>query len=672
VRRPITGRPITGRTVTALAALLVVLLTVPPAAAQEEDDDGDARDRSPRASLALASQTSWVAPSGEFAMRIGTEGVSADDAELRVTVHERLTSRSAFALTAAGRVLGDPVLRMPAVPLTELDRDPAGAVSVRIRLRDADDPFDAERLRLGAAGVYPVRVELRDGDGTLDAFTTHLVRAPGNADRAVPLDVSLVLPVEADLALQPDGEVDLPRRHLDAVGTTIGALERTPDVPLVVDPSPETLDALDADPTGAGGDLLDTLSRSLDDRQVLARPFVPIDVTAFVGAQLEDEAAAQFTRGAEITGDLLDLRPDGRTFIASQPITEAGLDRLREVGIDQVVLREEALEPLVRPLTLTSPFVVETAEGRRLSAASADAALTGHFQAVDPVLGAHHLLADLSVLFFDSPGVAQRGVVVLPPDNWTPSDVFLEVLMEGLSQAPILRPTVLDDLLADVATATDDDGELLVRDLVPGEASSLDRVAGAMQLVRLRLLGYRSMLPSDEDVYGVLEKRLLAAQAEGISANRRAAYLQGVNRAIDDDIGLIEAPGRQAVTLTAREGEIPLTFRNATGRPVVVTVQLQSDKLEFPEGATRTLTLADRSTTLRFEVRARTSGAFPLRVSVASPACCLELTRTRFTVRSTAVSGVGVFLSIGAAAFLLVWWLSHFRSVRRSRRLVGT
>jgi hypothetical protein len=505
----------------------------------------------------------------------------------------------------------------------------------------------------------------------VDAFTTHLVRTPEASDEAAPLGVSVVLPVEAGLSIQPDGEMALPA-GFDQVATVIGALERTADVPLVVDPSPETLDALAADPDGPGGELLAALSGSVADRQVLAGSYVPIEIDAFVAAQLSEEAAAQFTRGAEITGDLLGIRPDGRTSISPGNLTPNGLDQLRDLGIDQIVLRESELEPLVRDLTLTSPFVVETGEGRRMSAAAADEALAAHFDRDDPVLGAHQLLADLSVLFFDAPGVERRGVVVLPPIGWRPSDAFLDVLLEALSQATLLEPVVLDDLLADVANATTEDGEVLLRTLVPADPGSLTASADAIRLTRLRLLGYRSMLPPSETVYAELEKRLLAAEAAELSPDRRAAYLQGVNRAIDDDIGLIEAPARQTVTLTAREGVIPLTFRNGTGRPVTVTIRMESDKLEFPEGSTRTIILAERSTTVRVEVRARTSGAFPLRVAVSSPRCCLELTRTRFTVRSTAVSGVGVVLSIGAGGFLLVWWASHFRKVRRSRRLVQT
>jgi hypothetical protein len=47
------------------------------------------------------------------------------------------------------------------------------------------------------------------------------------------------------------------------------------------------------------------------------------------------------------------------------------------------------------------------------------------------------------------------------------------------------------------------------------------------------------------------------------------------------------------------------------------------------------------------------------------------LAQSRLTVRSTAISGVGTALSIGALLFLLVWWANHLRG-HRSRRLVAS
>jgi hypothetical protein len=77
-------------------------------------------------------------------------------------------------------------------------------------------------------------------------------------------------------------------------------------------------------------------------------------------------------------------------------------------------------------------------------------------------------------------------------------------------------------------------------------------------------------------------------------------------------------------------------------------------------------------TTLELSVEARASGAFPVDVRVSSPDDVITLSEARVTVRSTAVSGLGIVLSVLAALFLLIWWARHFRSVRRANRLVST
>jgi hypothetical protein len=127
----------------------------------------------------------------------------------------------------------------------------------------------------------------------------------------------------------------------------------------------------------------------------------------------------------------------------------------------------------------------------------------------------------------------------------------------------------------------------------------------------------------------------------------------------------IQAPQGRTVTLTSRSAEIPVSLLNSTGRAVKVRVRLESQKLRFPEGAERVITLPPRNTTTRFSVEARASGTFPLRVFVTSENGALPLQEARYTVRSTVVSGVGVFLTIGAGLFLAIWWVTHWRKSRR-------
>jgi len=143
-----------------------------------------------------------------------------------------------------------------------------------------------------------------------------------------------------------------------------------------------------------------------------------------------------------------------------------------------------------------------------------------------------------------------------------------------------------------------------------------------------------------------------------------------------NSVGLVDVDG--GFTLTAREGTIPLTLTARPPFPLQVCLRLTSDKLDFldepgssPGLYEKEMPLSAENTPVEVRVRARTPGAFPLDVEVRSCDGRLELGADRVTVRATAPSGLGLVLSGGAGAFLLVWWARHWRTVRRRRRLVA-
>src|SRR5262249_39051615 len=136
---------------------------------------------------------------------------------------------------------------------------------------------------------------------------------------------------------------------------------------------------------------------------------------------------------------------------------------------------------------------------------------------------------------------------------------------------------------------------------------------------------------------------------------------------VGDFLARIRIPTSTHVTITSSHAEVPITFRNDTGQPVTVHVRLESEKLLFPEGPDRDVVLPPRVTTIRFAVETRSSGTFPLAIAVTTSGG-LPVQSTEMTVRSTFVSGVGIFLTVGAAAFLLLWWAWDIRRRRRARR----
>jgi hypothetical protein len=334
-----------------------------------------------------------------------------------------------------------------------------------------------------------------------------------------------------------------------------------------------------------------------------------------------------------------------------------------------VVIPEAALEPVSRTTTLTEPFELEV-RSRRMRAVASDPGLAAHFagSVEEPVLSAHRLLADLAVLYLDRPG-RPRASVVVPPPQWVPEGTFVAAVLSGLASSPILEGSTLSAVFDRVPPATTGRGPLVRR-----MAAGTDPVGGlpgaTIRSLRRRLDAFNTILEPANPLYDRMERTLLAAQSSALRPRQRTAYLDGVRNQVDEEIRGLRMPSDRTITLTAREGELPVTIRHTSGYPVRVVLRLESDSLLFPGGDRRVIELARPNATERFKVRARASGSFPLRVRLESPDGELVLAESRFTVRSTAASGVGIALSAGAALFLLVWWARHVHSRQRSKRLV--
>ena len=337
-----------------------------------------------------------------------------------------------------------------------------------------------------------------------------------------------------------------------------------------------------------------------------------------------------------------------------------------------MVATEAGLAPIPDQLvTLTGPFQLD-GERTSVEGAAADAGLAAHFDSRgNPALQAAHFLADLAVLYLDLPG-EDRGVVALAPRDWRLDRVFLDTVVAGLARpSRWWRRSALDTLFTD--------GPARHR---PGRAPR-PPPGGRPRRQPHRAWSTRSAASATAStpsapssgatnaVSGDLGERLLVAQsADFRSARQRDPYLAGVQEAIDEQLGGIEMPQNRSITLTARRGEIPVTFQNHTGHPVRVVVRMESDKLDFPRGETLEIDLTRLNTTHRFPVVARTSGAFPIRITLLSPDGDLVVGRARLTVRSTATSGVGLAISVGAALFLALWWGRHAQRGRRAKRLM--
>jgi hypothetical protein len=617
--------------------------------------------------ITLISQTAWVPPDGTFDARVALTGAPAGGS-IQLVLHDRARTRKELRSSFDGEGLRRTLYAGSPAPLALLIPDPitgAYPVQLPIRTTPAGDPA---RIRLSVAGTYPIEVRVLDANGAeVSQLVTHLTLLPTTMQGTQPLMVGVLLDIGGDPALKPDGTFSAPT-GLDGVDEVISVLAARSGVPATIAAIPETLDALEETGDAASADLVDGLRTSLDGRQVLGLPYARVQPDALTDAGLTDELAAHLERGRDLLQDRLQTDVSPSIWLADETLGSDGIAALAEQGITHLVMPAGSVDPPTARTTLAQPFAIDGAP-TTVDAVQVDAELSKLIgsRASDPVLVAQQVLAELAVTWFEDPQT-QRGVVLRPAR--APDPITFDRVLAGLRDDGLASPVTLDRLLRDAAPLLDRTERRVERKLTPDDPSSLRSVAADVRDARRLLGSFRALIGPLSPRADPYEKLLLLATAASVDDGARADYAAAVASGVLGIADNVDAPSRQTITLTARDGTIPLTLRNSAGFPLNVVVTLQSTKLEFPGGKRLELTLKDRTTRVDLRVRTLASGAFPLRIEVSSPDDRLTLASARYTVRSTAVSGVGLVLSIGAGLFLAAWWTSHWRRTRRSRRLV--
>lgn len=658
-----------GRLAAGGTALGLLLGLVGPAAAQ---DAGRAASADVR--IDLMEQTAIARRGGTFEMRLRLDGAPADGT-IQVVLHQRVRSRSELAASMDGNGLRNRIVA-PIYALSELPEQADGTRRVPLSL----DPT-AGGVTLQSEGVYPVEVRVDGPDGAdLGSLVTHLILPPEAGDESPPLGVAVLAEAGVRPGLQPDGSVRLPRSEVEAMAEVIAGLAAVPDVPATLAATPETLDALRESAEPGDVELADAARTAAEGRSVLALPYVEVSVDALASAGLIDELDEQRARGRRVLAEALGSPPVASVAVAPADLGAAGLADLARAGVTRVVVDADQVGPLdpglisyslAQPFELTGPPAATEATGDlALEAMALDPTVQERLSSAgSPGLVASRVLSELAFLRLEQPSVARS--IVTPIPSGTPARV-IGLILEGLGAGPPFRPVSVDEAFDHAEPLLDAGDNRVTRSLLPAvsepipPSEALPIVAG-----RTHLDSFTDLVGPDNPATEPLQRHLLMTTAGRLTTAERRAHLAAVESAIDAVAGSVSTPATFTLTLTARDGTVPLTVTNGSGMPLRVVLRLESAKLEFPDGDTIDQVLSTETTRIDLKVRARATGAFPLVITVLTPDEERTLATTRYTVRSTAVSGAGLLLSIGAGLFLIVWWARHWRRTRRSARLIA-
>lgn len=622
-------------------------------------------------SLHLVSQSIVVPENGTIELVLDVSGAPTDGTDLVVTLNGVLeTPRAGVQRTLQGDI-ETPIIGFVSTPLAELPRDIGGRITLTLPTVVNRRDLVAGSVRLASTGVYPLRVEVRSQtDDVVSSLQSFVVRIDDTARSAPPLAVATVLRVDGSPTLQPDGTAVIRTEDRERAQAVAEVLDANRFEAVTLAPRPDLLVALDATGLPSDRELLERLGAALGDRQVAAATYVNIDPVATRAAGLADQLVTQLRLGDDaVAGALAPAVPNRRTWVSTANLDGDALTQLRDLGVRQVVVDAEAVVPLeaLDPATVSE---LPTSDGSKLPVAVADPALAAALEpAVDPVLGAYHLLAELAALSLelDEGDSRARGVVLLPRRDWRPQPVFLNTFLDVIDELPLVRAVDLDELFRSVPPIVGPDFLPVQRQLVVGPVADLGRYAFRRGQVDADLVAFGSVLVPPTTVLAGAPLLLATSLSTDLTDDERVAYLGAVDNALTPLRTAIEPIDARRITMASRRTEIPLTVRSTRPYPVRVTLRFSSPKLRFPEQST-TVTV-DGVLQLRVPVEARATGTFPLTIEVLTPVGERPLTApAQLTVRVAVLAGFGLLFTVGALLVLATWWAHHVRVARRDRR----
>jgi hypothetical protein len=645
-----------------------------------------ARAQGPSVVMTLVSQSAWTGQHRSLELSFqatNNSSLALGGLSVDVVVLAPARSRSLYELS----LIKDATSVITGYPFPQSDTlEPGQSRIFTITQRDLS--LLAQR---GESALYPLRVELRSQDVPVGVFRTPMVFLIEQPE--VPLNLAWTWVLSEPLQYDPNGvfrpgtiEADIATGG--RVEAAARALSRVPDLEADVVVSPTLLDQLKrmaggyriagddgkirSVPKGTGGaaDAQRLLARLV---QVASQPGVEL-----MAYPMGDPSLPALLR-AGLSTDLDRLVEEGDSLVASmlgRPVT-AGVARPPASALDSLTLPKLAalgtqttlLDPnfVTFPKFTAPPTLRLTSGTSSLAAVLPDPEVQGLIRSnnSDPRLAGQIALGELAALWLELPGTPGRGAAVLFSERPVAPPRFYPAFASLIRGSPWLHPLTASRFVEAIPPKA--------QRQIPTKSYRLFPPLYLNRLERAKssLAHFSQAVHGAQPVIGRLRHNLLLADGGAFVADTAAgqdfiASVERTARRIYDRVGISTTT---PVTLTSRAGSIPVTLENTSGYTVNVVLQFVTDRrLEFSGGTSRSIVLPPRDRTLAVGVRSLANGRIPIRVRLLTPGQFFPevIAERTLVVRSTAYNRFALFVTIGAALFLLAWWGRRFLPRRRA------
>ena len=570
--------------------------------------------------------------------------------QLEIRVHGPYTDPEELAAAFENPPIDDALSLFTVQQLDELAADSDGIISVTV-------PDDEVGLLIRREpGVLLIVVELVDATSVVDTLVTAVIVEDDT--RGAAIDFAFIADARSPLAHRGDGSIDI---DPDVVVARVEAAVVDAPGATLVQFNPETLTAL-ADPSVPGGLVaINRIRQILDPHTLDTRSWVDLDEEGWRRAGETDRVFAQYAEGADVTETFLgrSAEPLLRLDAATSPDT---LELLRSVGVTAGVVEPEQLAVIDLERANRRPLQTRDRNGVAFTVLPVDRELEATLTGVDPELIA---MQHFMVLLLEARTIGtDRGIVI---DLDTIERRFLDSLLELVVSTDRLGLATVEEIM-NRSPARDAFGGLLRVDLLPENPSEVTAGASDLRLTESTLDSYVEMVAPADGPISPLRTLLAASMATELDDDDRRAYTDAVFSTVVDGAADFKVVESERITLATRQADLPLVISNEQPIPINVIVRLTSEKLRLAGNDELSLTLQPGQTELLIPVESVGSGDARMLVRVTSPDGVLDLATGSVDVRSTAISGLGLIVSLVSLSILLSWWARTILRVRRNRR----
>ena len=567
----------------------------------------------------------------DFTLRL--PGVVANDDQIIVTVHEPVINETGFLQSVNGQGLGG-VLASRTIDVSDLDLDAWGLAAIKFPLTNSGD----EAIRVARVGVYPITIEMRTASQELvGRVVTHLIRIGDAPSQRLALALVAKIP-------HTTGHSDS-KENFNTPSAWFDLLVQHFDIPVSVTFQPNQIDH-SVDETTA-----EKFHTTKTQHELVRGSFIPIDEAALMDAGLSGEVSTLLKIGSEKLRTLGTLAPP-TLWVGHGMADTAQVDRRWQRGIREVIVEPSSLFPL--PATAPRGPVEILGVDSNVRALVVDH-LSSRKEHDTSASEAHRVLTHLAVIAFTQ---QPTPLLVLDLGAGTRDVDFATAFLKGLTYLDWVEPVSASAAITKSLLLKD--GKLQQYRLRSHPSSTTENFTGYRDAQRY-LTSFRSMI-RDEDAseHDQLSQKLLFSLSSDSSKLDRETLWESIVSRIRVQTSLIDIPPDESIQLTSQKASVPFSFQNRADIPLRVELRIIGEKLtveDFDDGESTTLVLEPGVTTHRFQLRALGSGSFPVTIELHSPDGGLLVGKAQAAIRATTPTGVGLGLTIGAAVFLLVWWV---------------